>query len=277
VNLERTVKMAVCAAMLLPWLLTACHATVSASAPPEEVVTDFYRWLLGYPGNPLVDRAYRASDRLAPFFVADVDRLLDGPSKGGFDPFLLAHNIPESIEVGDAQIVGNLAKVPTLQRYAGDPVMRLVEVELMAIDGAWKIVGVLDPSLALTLEPALAGLTPSEVVEAFYDWYLDTIGDPGSDEFRNPLVDRAYRSSKYLTGRLVHTIDLAIESGQPLSYDPFLCAQDIPRGLSVGDAALMGDTAIVEVYTSFARHRFRVELTAAEGSWQIDNVRCAVR
>ena len=276
-NLEKFIKMVVRAAFLFPLLLTACHATVSASAPPEQVVTDFYRWLLGYPGNPLVDRAYRDSDFLAPFFVADVDRLLDSPAKGGFDPFLLAEDIPASIEVSDARISGNLARVPTFQRYSGNPLLHQVDVELMAIDGTWKIVGVLDPSLALTSESALSGLTPSEVVETFYDWYLDTIGDPGSDEFGNPLVDRAYRSSKYLTARLVHTIDLAVESGQPLFYDPFLCAQDIPRGLGVGDATLMGDTAIVEVYTSFARHKFRVELTAAEGSWQIDNVRCAVR
>jgi hypothetical protein len=36
---------------------------------PQEVVTKFYRWYIGYPGNPLVDREYRESPYLAETYI----------------------------------------------------------------------------------------------------------------------------------------------------------------------------------------------------------------
>jgi hypothetical protein len=38
---------------------------------------------------------------------------------------------------------------------------------------------------------------------------------------------------------------------------------------------MTGDSVVVQVFTSFARHDFRVDLKAAGGRWQIDDIRCA--
>jgi hypothetical protein len=74
---------------------------------PAAVVQDFYDWYLGYIGNrsggtfrnPLVDAAYQNSGFLSPGFIAEVDETLASFQQGGFDPFLLAQDIPQGFEV----------------------------------------------------------------------------------------------------------------------------------------------------------------------------------
>ena len=115
---------------------------------------------------------------------------------------------------------------------------------------------------------------PEVVVEEFYGFYFDYIGDRASGEFRNPLVDRAYRDSELLTPAFVASVDELLESFDRAAYDPFLCAQDIPESFSVGEAAASGEEASVMVETSFAGHSFEVELELVEGEWLISGVVC---
>jgi hypothetical protein len=245
---------------------------------PRGVVQAFYKWYFDYIGergsdgmrNPLVDRAYRGSQYLAESFVEEVDELLDGFSMGGFDPFLLAQDIPQAIAVGEAIISGDVATVEVYQHYAGNPDARAITVEL-AFDEAWKITG-MDLPEAGSDQPEMDS---SQVVESFYQWYLAYIGDPASDTFRNPMVDRAYRENELLTGRFVQQIDELLASFNGAGYDPFLCAQDIPRSLSAETLVLSDGTAEVEVTTSFISHSFHVELVSQDGAWKIDNIRCA--
>jgi hypothetical protein len=117
------------------------------------------------------------------------------------------------------------------------------------------------------------GAAPEQVVESFYDWYL---GYPG-----NPVADGAYRSSEYLTEEFVEKVDAIIASFDQGGYDPFLCAQDIPGDLIVGDAVLSGDEASLVVHEVWnvgteyeSVHDVTVELQTVDGAWKIADVLC---
>jgi len=123
-------------------------AEATDSMAPDEVVSDFYDWYLGFIGqgevrqNPLVERAYRSSEHLSAAFIAEVDDLLDTSERGGGDPFLLAQDVPVKIEVGELTLSGDGATVKVEMFWGGNPVPseRLAVLRLM--DGQWKIEGV---------------------------------------------------------------------------------------------------------------------------------------
>jgi len=112
---------------------------------PQEVVTKFYRWYVGYPGNPLVDREYRESPYLAEPFIREVDEALEG----GFmaDPILLAQDIPERFTVDEMEVVGDQATVIVSLYWGGNPTPSRRSVELRLLEGEWRITDV------STLEP----------------------------------------------------------------------------------------------------------------------------
>lgn len=107
---------------------------------PQEVVTKFYRWYLGYPGNPLVDREYRESPYLAESYIEKVEEALEG----GFmaDPILLAQDIPERFTVDETEMGSDEAMVTVSFYWGGNPTPSRRDVELRLIGGEWKITGV---------------------------------------------------------------------------------------------------------------------------------------
>ena len=123
-------------------------------------------------------------------------------------------------------------------------------------------------------EAAADGAAAEAVVEDFYTWYLDYIGDRASGEFRNPLVDGAYRESEHLDPAFIESVDELLASFDRGGYDPFLCAQDIPEEITVGEAEVDGDSALVPVETSFAGHTFEVALSLLDGQWKIADIAC---
>jgi hypothetical protein len=116
--------------------------------------------------------------------------------------------------------------------------------------------------------------SPAQAVEGYYDWYLDYIGEPGSDDFRNPLVDRAYRDSEYLSASFVGHVDELLSAVTPMGADPFLCAQDIPTFLKVDAVLTTGETASVVMRSSFDGHVFTVDTQETDEGWLITNVTC---
>jgi len=107
---------------------------------PQEVVSAFYRWYIGYPGNPLVDREYRESPYLAEPFVGEVDEI----AKEGFrvDPFLLAQDIPERFAVDGVEVSEDEASVVLSLYWGGNPTPTERRIHLRLIDGAWMITDV---------------------------------------------------------------------------------------------------------------------------------------
>jgi hypothetical protein len=130
-----------CALVLLALLLPAC-APATPELGPAEVVAAFYRWYIGYPGNAVADDAYRASPYLADEMVAAVDTLRAAEPRGGADPFLLAQDIPERFEVGEATVNGLMATAPLQLYWSGNPMPTVRVVQLELLEGEWRIVGV---------------------------------------------------------------------------------------------------------------------------------------
>ena len=259
----------------------ASSATVETSAAaPEEVVQRFYDWYVGEPGNKLADGAYRSSEYLTVEFVQQVDEIIASFDKGGYDPFLCAQDVPGSFTVEEAVVSGEEAAVAVHEIWSPDTEYELVhdvEVTLRKVDGAWKIAGI------ACAAPEAAAMAPEEVVRGFYDWYLGYIGDPAAEEMRNPLVDGAYRSSEYLTEDFVQRVDEIIASFDKGGYDPFLCAQDIPRSFTVDEAAVSGEESTVVVHqlwnpgTEYESVRdVKVALQMGDGAWKIADVTCGV-
>lgn len=107
---------------------------------PTEVVTKFYRWYVGYPGNPLADREYRESPFLAASFVEEVDAALGTGFRA--DPILLAQDIPERFTVDETDIANDEATVMVSFYWSGNPEPSRRSVRLELIQGEWKIVDV---------------------------------------------------------------------------------------------------------------------------------------
>jgi hypothetical protein len=107
---------------------------------PQEVVTKFYRWYIGYPGNPLVDREYRESPYLADTFIREVDETLEGQLIA--DPILLAQDIPERFSVDEGETAGDRATVLVSFYWGGNPTPSKREIDLEVVDGEWRITDV---------------------------------------------------------------------------------------------------------------------------------------
>lgn len=121
--------------IMLAAMAAGCSQPVTASASPDEVVNAFYRWYLGYPGNVMVDRAYRDSEYLTAELEVGVDAILDSFSGGGYDPFLCAQDIPDSITVSEPIVSGDTATVSANTSFAGHG----FEVVLRMDQDGWQI------------------------------------------------------------------------------------------------------------------------------------------
>ena len=104
---------------------------------------------------------------------------------------------------------------------------------------------------------------PDQTVRNFYDWYLSYDG--------NPLVEKAYRSNAALSDDFVRRLDE--QTAGELIADPLLCAQDVPKSVTVSTPAISEEMATVEVQTSLG-NRFSVQLIQNESVWQIAEVVC---
>jgi hypothetical protein len=114
--------------------------------------------------------------------------------------------------------------------------------------------------------------SPEATIRAFYRWYMDYIGT--GEDFRNPLVDRAYHDSPLLTGDFIDRVDALLDSFEGGGYDPFLQAQDFPGALHVGQVSYAEDglSAVARVYSTFPNQVLLVTVVKAGDGWLIDDI-----
>ncbi len=230
---------------------------------PEQVVERFYTWYIGYihnEGDPIADRAYRSSEYVTQEIIdrvdeADVDRASADVDQ--HDPFLHAAVVPQEYTIEEALISGQEATVVVREMW--DPgtrheLIQEIEVLLRLVDGWWKIANV------------TVAMTPEEVVEAFYWWYTGYPGDPTTEQI--------YQSSVYVTQEFSQKADEVITSPGQDAYDPFVCAQDMPKRFTVEEALVSPDEASVLVHTGLEEHEFSVQLRQVGGRWAISDVVC---
>jgi hypothetical protein len=127
------------------WRLSevTCGGTETGDLSPDATVQAFYDWYLAYIGNradgkmrnPLADGAYRSSEFLAASLIARVDEAMSSLDKGGYDPFLCAQDIPESVTAEPATGSGEEARVDVRTSFEG----HVFTVTLEHTEDGWLI------------------------------------------------------------------------------------------------------------------------------------------
>jgi hypothetical protein len=235
-------------------------------ARPEDVVVEFYTGYLESFGNPaegtfqspLADKTYQNNPHLTPSFIGHIDDVLASfEGRGGYDPFLCAQDVPQEVFADGTFIHGEVASVLARTDFSN----HFLTLDLYRSGETWQIGNI------------TCGNSPDGTAKAFFTWYLAYIGDRTSDELRNPLVDRAYRESGFLSPEFILELDDLIAEGIPA--DPILMAQDIPQDFSV-DPGTEAGTAIVHLQfgPDSVRH-IKVSLTENGGSWMITGISLA--
>jgi hypothetical protein len=256
------------------WLIDNIRGASIAS--PEGVTQLFYEWYLDYyhsHGNPLAEGAYKSSPYLSDAYIDWVNSVQTSFDNDGFDPFLMSRAIPTGANVMSVEVNGEQAIV-LVNRFLMTPQPTPLVVHLEKQGVVWKIVDV-------TMEEGPA--TPAEVVESFYEWYLDYTGSSSAGELRNPLVDGAYHGSPFLTSDFALRIDELLKGMQGGGFDPFVCAQVIPNEIITDGTYLaemygpqFANQASVVVRTEFAGHVFTIDLvrTEQDENWLIEDIVC---
>lgn len=131
--------------LMVAALGAACTvAGAQAANTPEAVVESFYGWMLENTGydveadvmrNPVVEGTYAGQPEIAPEMVAFVEETVAGFEGGGYDPILCAQDVPQSVEVGTAEIDGDTAFVPVSTSFEGHS----FTVKLGKAGDDWKI------------------------------------------------------------------------------------------------------------------------------------------
>ncbi len=114
-----------------------------------------------------------------------------------------------------------------------------------------------------TGEPSrLPGPSPVEVVQAFYDWYLE--GRPMTEVLDRPELSPAF---------------VEFLSGFDGEHDPFACSEELPAAVQAVTSSLSGQTAIVSTIVSPDGVSLEpgppVDLVLSPtGAWQLEFVGC---
>ena len=127
---------------------------------------------------------------------------------------------------------------------------------------------------------AQTSTTPEATVRAFYAWYLHAV-----NQNEDPLQKNQAELSKYITRRLMRSLNRALKRDTGINADFFIDAQDSDEGweknISVSKARIQGMRATVIVTlkggTMLADNKtfdkkLKVGLRKEGGVWKIDTV-----
>jgi hypothetical protein len=109
---------------------------------------------------------------------------------------------------------------------------------------------------------------PDDVVRAFYKDWISYNG--------NPMADKAYESSGYVTADFADVTTDLISSFDKEAFDPILCAEDKPNNFSTVITEMGSETASVKVILFFDERTsdVGVNLVKDDGDWRISQINC---
>jgi len=116
-------------------------------------------------------------------------------------------------------------------------------------------------------------ITPEEVTQAFYDWYL---------EENNSLPSNKYEESDLLTSRFKNDIAQKILKEDSEERDPFVCSSELPLSVKTTSTDINDRRANVVVDSNLSDVEMisfisELNLTEDNSAWQINNVVCFVK
>lgn len=117
--------------------------------------------------------------------------------------------------------------------------------------------------------------TPEATVRSFYEWYLYAL-----NHNQDPLRKQRQKMSKFVTQRLMTSLNRALRSPEGIDADLFIDAQDWDesweKNISVSEAEIAGTRAIVNVTLkggeSVGDQKLKIALRKEGGGWKIDGV-----
>jgi tRNA U38,U39,U40 pseudouridine synthase TruA len=125
-----------------------------------------------------------------------------------------------------------------------------------------------------TFALAQTTMTPEATVRSFYEWYLHTL-----NQNQEPLEKHQAELRKFVTRRLIKSLNRALRSPEGIDADFFIDAQDWDKtwekNIYATKARVQGPRATTTVTLkgeSFGNHRLRVGLRKEGGVWKIDTV-----
>ena len=237
--------------------------SVVTADTPEAAARAFYVWYLeqSHPdrgASPLAEGTYTHHPLLADALVARVEETVASFEGGGYDPFLCAQDLPTAVSVSQARIYENQAWLTVYTTLPGHS----LDLALARSDNAWRI-----SEINCRLVDA-SSRTPEQVAGDFFDWYIHYPG--------NAIADQQYLGfGLFLTQRLIDEIEETVAGFEGGGFDPVLYAQDVPMGVSVGQAEVTGQEATLNVYTTFPGHVLDVTLQKDGALWRIDRIACS--
>jgi Protein of unknown function (DUF3828) len=122
---------------------------------------------------------------------------------------------------------------------------------------------------------AQSSTTPEVTVRAYYSWYLHAL-----NKNEDPLGKHQAQLRKFVTQRLVRSLNRALKRPDGIDADFFIDAQDWDeaweKNISTSKAAIQGDRASVSVTLkggeAFGNKALKVGLRKEVGGWKIDSV-----
>jgi len=128
---------------------------------------------------------------------------------------------------------------------------------------------------AQTSAPGQPSATPEATVRRFYAWYLHAL-----NQNQIPLVKHQAELNKFVTQRLMKSLNRALKRPDGIDADFFIDAQDWDeaweKNISTSKATIRGEQATVSVTLrggpSFGNKRLKVGLRKEGGVWKIDRI-----
>lgn len=122
---------------------------------------------------------------------------------------------------------------------------------------------------------AQSAATPETTVRAFYGWYLHAL-----NQNQDPIEKQQAELSKFVTQRLIRSLNRALKRPDGIDADFFIDAQDWDeaweKNITTSKATVQGERAIVSVTLkggpSFGNKTLKVGLRNEAGAWKIDSV-----
>jgi len=123
--------------------------------------------------------------------------------------------------------------------------------------------------------PAQEAATPEATVRGFYGWYLHSL-----NQSQDPLKKPQAELSKFVTQRLIRSLNRALKRPDGIDADYFIDAQDWDeaweRNITTSKATLQGERAIVNVTLkggeAFGNKTLKAGLRKEAGAWKIESI-----
>ena len=118
-------------------------------------------------------------------------------------------------------------------------------------------------------------LNPVQTVENFYNEWLSYSSEP---PVKNPMADKIYRTSEYVTEKLIQRLDNNISALADENSDRVLCSREKPEKIEFKESFANAEEAEVVVIENFwgDLREITVSLKMTDGQWKIDRITCPV-